>query len=570
MSSSINGIDTASLISSAANKQLKFLGMSGSSFNSLLAQITQIGAANEAAAQTPQPASTPSIHSGSLSEESTPIQRLENYLQQSGQSMDRFEVPSSGREKLVQVLEESGYSEEDAEAIVKRATKDDGSISLAAVFNLLDQYEANQGPFLLIDSSQKNAFIQVLQELGLSQEDIQDLINSSTDEDGMLKIKNFRDLLAKVEEAQAAQGSAGKVNKGILSNLLQQLGLTDEEIQTLLEQGSDSEGNLRAEAALDILKKAAATQDNATRQSLKDLAAMMRVNTETDSEANMTEAEAKRIKNQVNKMIQAMEGGDKDSKTSLKDTLQAALADEFAEEGVELKGSNLNGLEHTATPKVKASAEAASSEDKQQAFQFAKQQQGSQAKPEVTGADSQGGSNNTAKAGSATVGLGSAGRSTEAAQTAGVRGTLPSYVVHQVGERMAQMIKNNQSSLKINIKPPELGELNLELSVKDGVLRATLTAESVAAKNTLDAGSEQLKQLLSQQGLKVESLDIILKSDSQNAGAGFQDQLDKKEHFASAKGQSGQDLTDEMDESELAAVIRKQALAGGGSINVFA
>ena len=570
MSSSINGIDAASLISSAANKQLKFLGMSGSSFNSLLAQITQIGAANEAAAQTPQPASTPSIHSGSLSEESTPIQRLENYLQQSGQSMDRFEVPSSGREKLVQVLEESGYSEEDAEAIVKRATKDDGSISLAAVFNLLDQYEANQGPFLLIDSSQKNAFIQVLQELGLSQEDIQDLINSSTDEDGMLKIKNFHDLLAKVEEAQAAQGSAGKVNKGILSNLLQQLGLTDEEIQTLLEQGSDSEGNLRAEAALDILKKAAATQDNATRQSLKDLAAMMRVNTETDSEANMTEAEAKRIKNQVNKMIQAMEGGGKDSKTSLKDTLQAALADEFAEEGVELKGSNLNGLEHTATPKVKASAEAASSEDKQQAFQFAKQQQGSQAKPEVTGADSQGGSNNTAKAGSATVGLGSAGRSTEAAQTAGVRGTLPSYVVHQVGERMAQMIKNNQNSLKINIKPPELGELNLELSVKDGVLKATLTAESVAAKNTLDAGSEQLKQLLSQQGLKVESLDIILKSDSQNAGAGFQDQLDKKEHFASAKGQSGQDLTDEMDESELAAVIRKQALAGGGSINVFA
>jgi flagellar hook-length control protein FliK len=97
------------------------------------------------------------------------------------------------------------------------------------------------------------------------------------------------------------------------------------------------------------------------------------------------------------------------------------------------------------------------------------------------------------------------------------------------------MAKNGQNTLKLNLKPPELGGLNLELSIKDGALKATLMAETTAAKNTLDAGAEQLKQMLAQQGLKVEKLDIMLRPDSDEAQAQakFQDHLDRR-------GQSGQ------------------------------
>ena len=567
MSNPISSVDTAAVIKAAAHKQLKLLGSPGSSFDTLLAQITQMGATSEDVAKASESAHTQQRNSGPVSSANSPIQRLESYLEQTGEPMERFEVSSAGREKLVNLLEESGYSHEDAEEIVKRATKDDGSINLGTVFQLLEHYEADQGPVLIIDASQKNQFIQVLQELGLKQEDIQKLLAESTNKDGNLEIKNFGDLLAQVEEAQQGQATNGSVNKSILSGLLEQLGLSEDEITTLLEQNTDTEGNIQAEAALNILKKAAAKKDQAVAQALKDLAADLEVKS-TENEVDFTQADAKRIKSQVEKIIQAMEGNQGHSKPSLKEALAAALADEFDDEITDVKPQALSGQEQNAAPKVKATADAAAADDKQQAYQFSKEQN-LQTKAETAGQDAQSGNNNSSKSGgNPTAGIDNTARAAESGKATVARGPLPSYVVTQVADRLAYMVKNNQNSLKINIKPPELGELNVELSMKGGVLKATLTAESVAAKNTLDAGSEQLKQLLAQQGIKVESLDITLKSDSQESQAQFQDHLDKRGGKQGGGKATGQ--VSDVEETDIAAAVSRRRLGSNGSISVFA
>ncbi|MFH1060209.1 MAG: flagellar hook-length control protein FliK, partial [Pseudomonadota bacterium] len=134
----------------------------------------------------------------------------------------------------------------------------------------------------------------------------------------------------------------------------------------------------------------------------------------------------------------------------------------------------------------------------------------------------------------------SAGAATASGQT---RATLPPYVVRQVGDQMAQMVQRQQSTLRLELKPPTLGELHVELAVKEGVVKATLTAETVAAKQALEAGLEQLKQELAQQGLKVERIEIVVDPDAERreaqaqAQAGFgQDGRQGRERAAAAGG----------------------------------
>ncbi|MCA1988851.1 MAG: flagellar hook-length control protein FliK, partial [Desulfarculus sp.] len=91
---------------------------------------------------------------------------------------------------------------------------------------------------------------------------------------------------------------------------------------------------------------------------------------------------------------------------------------------------------------------------------------------------------------------------------------------------MAQMVAKQQTSLRLELKPPTLGELQVELSVKDGVVKATLTAETVAAKQALESGLDQLKQQLTAQGLKLDSLEVAINPDAerQQAQAEYQNQ----------------------------------------------
>ncbi|MBA4357940.1 MAG: hypothetical protein C0405_09475 [Desulfovibrio sp.] len=112
-----------------------------------------------------------------------------------------------------------------------------------------------------------------------------------------------------------------------------------------------------------------------------------------------------------------------------------------------------------------------------------------------------------------------AGQAAAADQATGPRAVLPAHVVRQVGQALTQMVAKEQTTLRLELKPPSLGELNLELAVKDGNVTAKLVAENAAAKQALEAGMDQLKQDLANQGLKIARVEITVNPDAQRAQA---------------------------------------------------
>ena len=143
-------------------------------------------------------------------------------------------------------------------------------------------------------------------------------------------------------------------------------------------------------------------------------------------------------------------------------------------------------------------------------------------------------------------------------------GTLPAYVVRQVAFNMAQMVAKQQDTLRMQLKPPTLGEITMELAVKDGGIKASLVAESVAAKQALEAGMEQLKQQLAMQGLKVQEINISVQPDAQRR----QEQaFESRNNQQRGQRQHGDNNSATPDEDEGISTV---ASAGGGRFSVRA
>ena len=63
-------------------------------------------------------------------------------------------------------------------------------------------------------------------------------------------------------------------------------------------------------------------------------------------------------------------------------------------------------------------------------------------------------------------------------------------------------------SLKMIMRPEELGRINLELVFKDGVLCAKFKTDSPASAELLNASADQLKEMLNEKGIKVVNVEF--------------------------------------------------------------
>lgn len=90
--------------------------------------------------------------------------------------------------------------------------------------------------------------------------------------------------------------------------------------------------------------------------------------------------------------------------------------------------------------------------------------------------------------------------------------TVPSKV--QIGDIIKQIAEGAKISVTdkskgeaiINLKPPNLGKLLMEVMVDKNVVTAKITAQNSDVKNIIEANINQLKDSLSQQGMHVDSL----------------------------------------------------------------
>ncbi len=99
--------------------------------------------------------------------------------------------------------------------------------------------------------------------------------------------------------------------------------------------------------------------------------------------------------------------------------------------------------------------------------------------------------------------------------------TLPSGAIVHQDEVFQQFIDRFQiarraldTQINIKLHPAELGEVNINLSVKEGAIRANVVAQSQHVQEIIEKNMGKLRKVLEQQGFTIEEITVIAKSDA--------------------------------------------------------
>ena len=142
------------------------------------------------------------------------------------------------------------------------------------------------------------------------------------------------------------------------------------------------------------------------------------------------------------------------------------------------------------------------------------------------------------------------------------------------------MISSSEKSMKsitMELSPPELGKLTVEVSVKDGQASASIRVETDGAKQMLMNNIEQLKKNLESHGLKLENFEVELNKQEQedrNQQSQFAQAQEDERNRRSKRRQNGiNPLIDGSGESEDAVdveQVRSKGINSDGSVDIVA
>ncbi len=77
-----------------------------------------------------------------------------------------------------------------------------------------------------------------------------------------------------------------------------------------------------------------------------------------------------------------------------------------------------------------------------------------------------------------------------------------------INERILWMAAQNVSSAEIHLDPPELGPLQVRISVSGEQTQVTFTSQHAAVREALDLGAHRLREMLEDQGLNSVNVDV--------------------------------------------------------------
>jgi len=89
-----------------------------------------------------------------------------------------------------------------------------------------------------------------------------------------------------------------------------------------------------------------------------------------------------------------------------------------------------------------------------------------------------------------------------------VRNFFPAHLIDQVGKQISRSILRGERVIRLQLKPPELGTLRVEMDMKDNVLKLGMIAENSSVKELLLSNAHELREALVQQGVKLDRLDV--------------------------------------------------------------
>ena len=91
-------------------------------------------------------------------------------------------------------------------------------------------------------------------------------------------------------------------------------------------------------------------------------------------------------------------------------------------------------------------------------------------------------------------------------------------IIHQIVEKIQFKNVNEQSEIKITLKPEFLGSIRLNIAAEDHQVSIKVLAESPVIKHILESNLHQLKTEFSNNGLEISKFDVYVGADSQHFG----------------------------------------------------
>ncbi|WP_462267859.1 flagellar hook-length control protein FliK [Desulfobacter sp.] len=137
----------------------------------------------------------------------------------------------------------------------------------------------------------------------------------------------------------------------------------------------------------------------------------------------------------------------------------------------------------------------------------------------------------------ATVGTSDTQRSQQASST------LPDFVTRQVGKSIVRSINTGDDTIRMQLKPAELGRLYMSIEHTESTMKVSVITENQSAKDILAANVNEIKTMLSSSGISLESFEVDMSSDFQQsmADARAQDQPAGKKRAKRGSGDDAQE-----------------------------
>ena len=121
------------------------------------------------------------------------------------------------------------------------------------------------------------------------------------------------------------------------------------------------------------------------------------------------------------------------------------------------------------------------------------------------------------------------------------RSFLPTYVIDQVGRKISRSLLRGERAIRLQLKPPELGALKVEMDMKDNILKIGIITENSSVKELLLSGAHELREALVEQGVRLERLDIQIDYDSNQSMASSHEGQRRKQGPAEKPTTNGND-----------------------------
>lgn len=87
-------------------------------------------------------------------------------------------------------------------------------------------------------------------------------------------------------------------------------------------------------------------------------------------------------------------------------------------------------------------------------------------------------------------------------------------IMHQVAERFQIFKQQSDTRLTLKLHPAELGELQIDLTVKEGSIKANVLAQSQQIQEIVERNLPKLRNSLAEQGFTIEEILVTTQSDS--------------------------------------------------------